>query len=109
MINNVLIGFPPPDEAVMVKAPILVLLGMVPLLSSGGSEAGCPAKQTRDCVINLDAVPQISQQIVSTEQVIPKSKTAPGTEAKAPYTGPTLGITPTVRQYPTVGYRWSFD
>ena len=93
----------------MVKAPILVLLGVVPLLSSGGSEAGCPAKQTRDCVINLDAVPQISQQIVSTEQVIPKSKTAPGTEAKAPYTGPTLGITPTVRQYPTVGYRWSFD
>ena len=34
---------------------------------------------------------------------------APGTEAKAPYTGPTLGVTPTVRQYPTVGYRWSFD
>jgi hypothetical protein len=106
---NVLIGLPPPDEAVMVKAPIWVLLGIVPLLSSTGSEAACLPQQTRDCVINLDAVPQISQQIVSTERVIPKSKTAPGTETKAPYTGPTLGVTPTVRQYPTVGYRLSFD
>jgi len=93
----------------MVKAPVWVLLGIVPLLSSAGSEAACLPKQTRDCVINLDAVPQISQEIVSTERVVPKSKTAPGPEAKAPYSGPTLGVTPTVRQYPTVGYRWNFD
>jgi hypothetical protein len=93
----------------MVKAPVWVLLGVAPLLSSAGSEAACLAKQARDCIINLDAVPQISQQIVSTERVVPNSKTAPATEAKAPYTGPTLGVTPTVRQYPTVGYRWSFD
>jgi len=48
----------------MVKAPVWVLLGIVPLLSSAGSEAACLPKQTRDCVINLDAVPQISQEIV---------------------------------------------
>jgi hypothetical protein len=92
----------------MVKAPVFLLLGLVPLLSSAGAEAACPAKQTRDCVINLDAVPQISQEIVSTERVAPK-KAGPSADAKKPYTGPTVGVTPTVRQYPTVGYRWSFD
>lgn len=92
----------------MLKASILLLLGFVPLLSSAGAGAACPPKQTQDCVINLDAVPQISQQIVAPEQVTPK-KAGPSTDAKTPYTGPTLGVTPTVRQYPTVGYRWSFD
>ena len=93
----------------MFKAPVLLLLGIVPLLSSAGAEADCPPKQTRDCVISLDAVPQISQQIVASERVAPKGKAAPSTDAKTPYTGPTVGVTPTVRMYPTVGYRWSFD
>lgn len=92
----------------MLKAPVLLLLGIVPLLSGADAEAACPAKQTRDCVISLDAVPQISQQIVASERVAPK-KAAPNTDAKPPYTGPTVGVTPTVRMYPTVGYRWSFD
>lgn len=93
----------------MFKAPVLVLLATVPLLWSTGSGAVCPPKQTRDCVINLDAMPQISQQIVATERVAPKGKAAPNTDAKTPYTGPTVGVTPTVRMYPTVGYHWSFD
>lgn len=93
----------------MFKAPVLLLLGIVPLLSSAGAEAACPPKQTRDCVINLEAVPQISEQIVATERAASKAKAAPAIEAKTPYTGPTLGVTPTARQYPTVGYRWSFD
>ena len=92
----------------MLKACVLVLLAIAALCGAG-AEAACPPKQTRDCVINLDAVPQISQQIISTERTAPKGKTAPTTDAKTPYTGPTLGVTPTVRQYPTVGYRWSFD
>ena len=91
----------------MVKAFVLLLLVIVPLLS-GAAGAACPPKQTRDCVINLDAVPQISQEIVATDRAAPK-KAGPSTVAKTPYTGPTLGLTPTVRQYPTVGYRWSFD
>ena len=93
----------------MVKAFVLVFVAVVPLLSSAGAEGGCPPKQTRDCIINLDAVPQISQQIVATERVAPKGKAAPNTDAKTPYTGPTIGVTPTVRMYPTVGYHWSFD
>ena len=93
----------------MVKASVLLLIGLVPLLSSAAAEAACPPKQTRDCVINLDAVPQISQQIVASERVAPKDKTAPKTDAKTPYTGPTIGVTPTVRMYPQVGYHWSFD
>ena len=93
----------------MIKASVLVLLGIMPLLASTGGEAACPSKQTRDCVIKLDAVPQISQQIVASERVVPKGKAAPNTDAKTPYTGPTIGVTPTVRQYPTVGYHWSFD
>jgi len=95
-------------EALMIKAPLLVFLGIVPLLSGAGAGAACPSKQTRDCVINLDAVPQISQQIVAPEHAAPK-KAGPSADTKTPYTGPTVGVTPTVRQYPTVGYRWSFD
>ena len=92
----------------MVKASVLLLIGFVPLLSSAPTGAACPPKQTRDCVINLDTMPQISREIVSKERVSPK-KAGPTTDAKTPYTGPTVGLTPTVRQYPTVGYRWSFE
>jgi hypothetical protein len=93
----------------MLTPQVLVLVGIVPLLASAGAEAACPPKQTHDCIINLDAMPQISQQIVAAERVAPKGKTAPSTEAKTPYNGPTIGVTPTVRMYPTVGYHWSFD
>ena len=92
----------------MVKAFVLVFVAVALLLSSG-AEGGCPSKQTRNCVINLTAMPQISQQIVASERVAPKGKAAPSTVAKTPYTGPTIGVTPTVRMYPTVGYHWSFD
>jgi hypothetical protein len=101
-------GFLQPEEAAMVKTSVWLLLGLAPLLSNAGAEAACPPKQTRDCVINLDTVPEISREIVSSERVAPK-KAGPSTDTKAPYTGPTVGLTPTVRQYPTVGYRWSFD
>ena len=65
--------------------------------------------QKRDCVINLDAMPQISQQIVSKERVAPTGKAAPETESQPAYSGPTIGLTPTPRKFPTLGYRWSFD
>ncbi|MBV8492740.1 MAG: hypothetical protein JO162_04600 [Alphaproteobacteria bacterium] len=93
----------------MVKTPVFVLLAIAALLWRAGAEAACPPKQTRDCVINLDAVPQISREIVATERVAPKGKAAPKTDTKTPYTGPTIGVTPTVRMYPQVGYHWSFD
>jgi hypothetical protein len=93
----------------MLKASVLVLLALAALLCGASAQAACPPKQIRDCVINLDAVPQISQQIVTTSQAAPAAKAAPGAEAQTPYSGPTVGLTPTPRKFPTLGYRWSFD
>ena len=93
----------------MVNARVSIPFVVAVLLSGATAEAACSPAQTRDCVINLDAVPQISRQIVSTDRVAPTAKAAPGAQPQTPYSGPTVGLTPTVRQYPTVGYRWSFD
>jgi len=54
-------------------------------------------------------VPQISQQIVARDQAAPVAKTATGASTDTPYTGPTVGLTPTPRRFPTLGYHWSFD
>ena len=77
---------------------------------SGGATgwAACPHGQSRNC-LDLDAVPQISQGIVAREQVAPAPKTAPAAEPQAHYTGPTVGLSKTVRQAPTVGYIWSIN
>jgi hypothetical protein len=93
----------------MRNAHVSILFAAAALFGGAAAEAACPSAQTRDCVINLDAVPQISQQIVATAPAAPSAKPAVGATPAKPYTGPTLGLTPTVRQYPTVGYRWSFD
>ena len=54
-------------------------------------------------------VAQISRQIVADQHLATPPKTAPATEAKPAYTGPTVGVSRTVRQAPTVGYRWAID
>ena len=77
------------------------------LLVGTGALAACPPGQTRNCV-NLDLVPQISQQIVAQEPNAP-AKAGPRTNADTPYTGPTVGLAPNVRRAPTVGYRWSLQ
>jgi hypothetical protein len=63
---------------------------------------------SRDC-LDLNLVPQITQQIVAGEHLGVPPKAAPATEPKPAYTGPTVGVSRTVRQAPTVGYRWSID
>ena len=93
----------------MRNAHVSILFAVTALFGGAVAEAACPSWQQRDCVINLDAVPQISQQIVATAPAAPGAKPATGAAPAKPYTGPTLGLTPTVRQYPTVGYRWAFD
>jgi hypothetical protein len=93
----------------MISARVSMLFVAAMLLGGATAEGACPAGQTRDCVINLEAVPQISQQIVTTDRVAPAAKGAPGAVSQTPYNGPTVGLTPTARRYPTLGYRWSFD
>jgi hypothetical protein len=64
--------------------------------------------QSRNC-LDLNLVPQITQQIVAGEHLAVPPKMAPAAESKPAYTGPTVGLSRTVRQAPTVGYRWSID
>ena len=92
-----------------MNARVSVLLVTVAALCGAAAEAACPPGQKHDCVINLDAMPQISQQIVSKERIAPAAKAAPGAESQPSYNGPTIGLTPTPRKFPTLGYRWSFD
>jgi hypothetical protein len=79
------------------------------LLCGNGAVAACPPGSARNCV-NLDSVPQISQQIVAKEHVAPAAKGAPNTGADAPYTGVTVGVPKnSTGRGATVGYRWAFD
>ena len=85
--------------------------------AAGPALAGpCSPHSARNCLklpatINFDAVPEISNQIVSQEPVAPaplKVKAAPATEPPSPYTGPMVGVDSRSRT-PTVGYYWSLD
>ena len=93
----------------MVCARVSILVAAAMLLGSASADAACSAGQTRDCVINLNAVPQISQQIVIGDRAAPNAKATTAATPETPYTGPTVGLTPTPRKFPTLGYRWSFD
>jgi hypothetical protein len=88
----------------------LVSAAIVAASVLGGSTAwsACPPGQSRNC-LNLDPVPQISQQIVAGERIAAPPKIAPAAAPTPAYTGPTIGLSRTVRQAPTVGYRWSLD
>jgi hypothetical protein len=66
------------------------------------------SEQSRDC-IDLNLLPQITQQIVAGEHLAVPPKTVPAADSQPAYTGPTVGVSRTVRQAPTVGYRWSID
>jgi hypothetical protein len=78
------------------------------MLGCVAASASCPPGQSRKC-LDLDQVPQISEQIVSDEHLAVPPKTAPAAAPNAAYTGPTIGLSRTVRQAPTVGYRWSIN
>jgi hypothetical protein len=76
---------------------------------AGQSHAGqTHAGQPGDC-LDLNLVPQITQQLIAGEHIATPPKTAPVAAPPASYTGPTVGVSRTVRQAPTVGYRWSID
>lgn len=91
-----------------MRAGISAAIVPAGVLGSSTAWSACPAGQSRNCV-DLETVPQISQQIVAGERIAAPAKTAPAAEPQAPYTGPTVGLSRTVRQTPMVGYRWSID
>ena len=69
--------------------------------------AACPPGPSRNCV-NLDLVPQITQQIVAKEPVAAAPKAPPSNGPEA-YTGPTVGTAPNLHRAPTLGYRWAIN
>lgn len=76
------------------------------VLGGGSAGAGCPAGNPGRCV-DLDLVPQISQQIVGSEPLVAPPKEAPVTDQQPGYTGPIVGTAMNLRRAPTVGYRWA--
>lgn len=89
----------------------LALIAAV-LLSAAAAHAACSPGQAGGCAkVNLDAVPEITQQIIAQESTAPSAKLAIPTAATPPqfYTGPTVGVTNQARRAPTVGYHWSID
>ncbi len=91
-----------------MRASISAAIIAASVLFSSTAWSACPLGKSRNCV-NLDLVPQISQQIVDGEHIAAPPKTAPATEPQPAYTGPTVGISNMIRRAPTVGYRWSLD
>jgi len=66
-----------------------------------------PVKQ-RDCV-DLSAIPDIAQQVITPEKAAPRAEKTPPTLPTSTYNGPTLGMSNAVRRAPEVGYHWSID
>jgi hypothetical protein len=91
-----------------MRAGISAAIVAASLLAGGTAWSACPPGQSRNCV-NLDGVPQISQQIVADERIATAPKTAPAAEPTPAYTGPALGVSKMLRRAPTVGYRWAID
>lgn len=91
-----------------MRADIAAVVVAAALLAASAAEAACPGSGRGPCV-NLDLVPQISQQIVAAETVAAPPKAAPDGLWKPAYTGPIVGLAKNVRRAPTVGYRWSLE
>ncbi len=95
-----------------MRAGVSAAIVAASLLAGSPAWSACPSghspSQSRNCV-NLDGVPQISQQIVADERIATAPKTAPAAEPTPAYTGPSLGVSKMLRRAPTVGYRWAID
>jgi len=91
-----------------MRTGIAAVIVAASVLGSNFAWSACPTSRWRDCV-NLDQVPQISQQIVAGERLAPLPKAAPTAESTPAYTGPTVGAAANLRRAPTVGYRWSLE
>jgi len=91
-----------------MRAGVSVAIAAVSIVAGSTAWSACPPGQSRNCV-NLDGVPQISQQIVADERIATPRKAAPVAEPTPAYTGPALGVSKMIRRAPTVGYHWAID
>ena len=92
-----------------MRVGVLAVVLIAALSSGHGGMAACPTSRAAVCAVNLDMVPQVSQQIVTSEHSIAPVRQIPNYDKKNPYTGPTVGLSPTVRKTPTLGYRWAIN
>jgi len=92
----------------MMRAGLAVVVVAASILGCGVAAAACRTGAKGDCV-DLDLVPQISQQIVATEHIVAPHKEVPASEPRPAYTGPIVGAAKNVRRAPTIGYRWSIE
>lgn len=91
-----------------MRPPIVVALIAALVQTSGGAAAACQPGKSQKCV-NLDLVPQISQQIVAAEHLAAPPKKAFSVQPIPAYSGPTVGLNHAVRRAPEVGYRWAIN
>ena len=92
-----------------MNARVSIWLSAAVLLCAAGANAACLPGQGQSCAkVDLNAVPEITQQIVSREAAAAAQKKALPA-AKEPYTGPTVGVSDRARRAPMIGYRWAID
>ena len=91
-----------------MRAGVAAAVVAASVLGAGAAGAACPTAATGHCV-NLDLVPQISQQVVAAEPIVAPLKEVPAAEPRPAYTGPIVGAAKNLRRAPTVGYRWSLE
>ena len=109
----------------MVRRLAFAVLIGVALGGAGGALAACPPDNPKtakhhhpktrpapDNCVDLNAVPQISENIVATEPTQQAKKPGYTPLPETQYEGPTLGLSkpdPGVKPIPTVGYHWSLQ
>lgn len=91
-------------------ATAITLLTILPAVAAIAGP--CRPKTSRHCLassslVDLTAVPAISQQIIDREPAAPPRRPqAPAAQSADGYTGPTVG-TPKLGRGATIGYHWS--
>lgn len=91
-----------------MRAGLAAAIVAVSVFGGDAAGAACLAGAKGRCV-DLDLVPQISQQIVATEHIVAPPKDTSAAEPRPAYTGPIVGTAKNLRRAPTVGYRWSLE
>jgi hypothetical protein len=74
-----------------------------------GAMAACPPQSARNCVVNLNLTPEVSQQIVAGDAIPPAPAKAPPVVPIPTYNGPIIGAAPNMGRAPEIGFRWETD